>query len=67
MDAKSPGGTVRGSASIPIHVSWTARSGERVSAEARIIKITRFGATIVLASNLNPTQEIMICKDVGGN
>lgn len=66
MDAKSHAGTVRGSASIPIHVSWTARSGERESAEARIIKITRFGAKIVLASILNPTQEIMICRDVGG-
>jgi len=66
VDAKSPAGTVRGSASIPIHVSWTARSGEHECAEARIIKITRFGATIELASILNPSQEIMICRDVGG-
>ncbi|MGA7783426.1 MAG: PilZ domain-containing protein [Candidatus Acidiferrales bacterium] len=66
MDAKDPGRTVRISASIPIHVAWIAKSGEREAAEARIVKITSSGAEIVLPSRLAPSQEITIRKTAGG-
>ncbi len=67
MDAKNPGRNVRDSASIPIHVAWTTQSGGREAVEARIVRISPSGATIVLPSKLNDAQEITIRKVVGGD
>jgi len=60
MDAKNFGQVARVSASIPIHVAWTARSGERQAADARTVTISRSGATIVLARKLDSAQEITV-------
>ncbi len=66
MNVKISGQTVCVSASIPIHVSWTARSGDRQAVEARTVTIARSGATIVLARKLDSAQEITIRKVDGG-
>jgi len=46
--------------SIPIHIAWEGRNGDKCAATAKTLLVNRRGAIVILQQRLDPAQEITI-------